>query len=524
MKKHEQAFNVYDEFISLYDEIIKLDRSNIEYCNQLSQLLYTLKRFKESADVYDNFTEMNPQNLEAFTQKVQFILTILAQILLKQQKYDAATQVHNLCIQLNPRQIQAIINKSQMLNSIQYLDKALEMWDNYTQQDPLNIQAFEQKLLILYEQQIDNKEAQLEIYDQIIRINPLNYQHHHYKIKYLQSQGDNENVLGALNHYRNLVPNNLHFLIEEYKILIQDEQNEILAKKIIKQIKMVFTLKVYILNLLIVQFYIDIGHLDQALKIQQGLTMLQTDDFTYYEKISQQFIQQNKFDEALKVYDIKLYENSNKYDDAIKLCEQLFLLDLEDYNSIKQKFYFLNIQTKYDQALAVVQDNIKKYPQKQDAYYDQNIIFIQIIDHILKLLNKFQETIPIYNQIIKLSPQTIQNYFDKIEIHKQLNQLVEADKVSNEEYLLSHPTIQIYQHKKALALYDQLLEIDQSDNHYYGKSELLLKQGENQKTFEIYDLVITNQPANLNGYSFKVKQYELELNKLEKQIIQQQIK
>ncbi|MDO9633691.1 MAG: tetratricopeptide repeat protein [Paludibacter sp.] len=192
---------------------------------------------------------------------------------------------------------------------------------------------------------------------------------------------------------------------------------------------------------------------------EEGLLTEAFDSFIACKKI-------DSLDAGLLVEIAFMHLSAGKQDEAMKSMEQALSLEPENwwYNTILISLYIE--QKKYPEAIEIGEDLLKKHPNKEEVYH--------ILIPLYKQTTQYKKAISLYDKLERIAGINERIIFDKTRLYM----------------MLDDP-------KKANIEIEKLIEKFPRDNKYkILKGDMLIQQGKLLQAYDLYQLILKEDPQN----------------------------
>jgi tetratricopeptide (TPR) repeat protein len=203
----------FKEALETYDEILRLDTSNLNALNGKGNILNDLERYKEALQHYDKALAIDPTNVQTLINKGIFFYNLI------KDKYS-----NILSIEINPpdsSDISDISSEGRSSTSppplLDPYQQAIECFDKALKIDPGNVQALTYKGIVL--NRIKNKREAKECFDKALKIDPGNVQALTYKGIVLKDEYSYSEAIECFDKALEIDPNYVDALYCKGKIL-----------------------------------------------------------------------------------------------------------------------------------------------------------------------------------------------------------------------------------------------------------------------------------------------------------------
>ena len=378
LEKNNKVFYAY-KIITLillnrYDEALSLEKNNesLDIEEVYKKALNILKdKNKINNDYilkgYDKAISLNPQNIETYREKIQFLKSI------KENKLTI--ECYDKIIESNPNNIESYREKIQFLKSIKENDLVIECYDKIIESNPNNIESYREKIDFL--KSIKENDLVIECYDKIIESNPNNIESYREKIDFLKSIEENDLVIECYDKAIKLNPNDA----EAYK-----------GKA---------------------DIYYKINNYNSAIYKGKAKIYITLADKNSYDE-------EKYYNLAIECYD-KMIEanpqNIERYREKIELLNQL----ADKNSSDRRRYYNLAIEY-YDKIIELNPNDVEAYKGKADTCYQLANTYSDSYDRE----KYYKLAIKSYDKAIKLKPSS-ELYYDKYNTLCNLNRRSEAN-------------------------------------------------------------------------------------------------
>lgn len=110
--------------------------------------------------------------------------------------------------------------------------------------------------------------------------------------------------------------------------------------------------------------------------------------------------------------------NRGKYDEAIAIFDEILKKNPNDISALYGRAEVFKIQKKYDEAVAIYDHVLKKYPEYESALTRKADIFV--------IQGKYEEAIMVYERVLENNPKSCSAWNRKGEVFLKLERNKEA--------------------------------------------------------------------------------------------------
>jgi tetratricopeptide (TPR) repeat protein len=152
----------FEEAITFYDEILRLQPSNTHLWTQHAYALAQLQRFTEAIASYDRALASEPGNLKVALQR--------ARLLVRLQQYEEALKTYDRILSIDPTQIEALFGRGSVLGRLQRYEEALDTYDLALERQPDKYEVWFNRANTLG--RLERYDDALLAYDRAIQLRP----------------------------------------------------------------------------------------------------------------------------------------------------------------------------------------------------------------------------------------------------------------------------------------------------------------------------------------------------------------
>ncbi|KAM3129404.1 hypothetical protein pb186bvf_018478 [Paramecium bursaria] len=543
-KKYEAALMMFDQSINWNPQY-----SNAYIDKGERKTLNNLLKFEEAIQMFDKAILLKEQLFVATFNKGQHLNQYLGLSLKYSQKYDEAIQTFDIALEYNTQDSDVYINKGMCFDKLYRYEEANQQYELAIKLNPFKTKSLIKLVKSVSDQQ--NNEEAIEMYENSIKITPLHSNN--------QINSDSE-----------------YFLIQKYEEVIKIYEKSIFSNlqnsdnhnKIGNEL---FSLEIYEGAILMYKKAIQLTPNNQKVYFILGIS--------YCLTIGLSLAQLNKYQEAIKMFDIAIkldindkcayynkgYQSSNNlgicllYKCLIKhyiySLFQVFIIQKVQYNNnnvlgvclklllsnlvesrksrllitqkVKTNFIqlgeCLQLLQRYEESILMYDKVIQLNPENQDAYYFKGQNQFYLIGKCLLLLMRYEESIQMYNKVIQLKPdyqeayyikglclQLLLRYEEAIQMYNKVIQLNPENqdayyfKGQNYFYLIGKCLQLLMRYEESIQMYNKVIQLNpEKQDAYYLKGQCLFKLQRFQESIPQYNKVIQLNPLYKEAYITK---------------------
>ncbi|TXJ47071.1 tetratricopeptide repeat protein [Brachyspira pilosicoli] len=523
----ESLGNRQDNIIKCFDDIIELDKNNAErYYKKLWYLQSLGNREEDVIKCYDDIINLNKNNLESYYKKIEYLESLVG-------RQEEIINCCNEILNIDSNNIKALYiiadeyrkqadktsKEDDYKKALEYYNKVKSLDKNYNAYyeeyclDKINYNENLQKEIKYYYDKAEtffelgrHKEA-INCADKAVSLDEKYYKSYYFK--------------GSL--LKNIENYNEAIVCFDKAIEINDKDTDSYYNKAL----ILFELKKYNESIEVMDLYLKIDDKNSNAYHYKGLCLY---NLKKYDEALESFKSTNNFNKYDMYYFLgEIYEIKNNYKEAIKYYDEALKNYKEknnarDYYIIGMTLYKLSLFDKaidnFNKALSFIDNknaedilnycnNILKLEKNNKVFYAYKII-------ALILLNKYDEALSLYNNIEKNNEslsrdelyQKALNILDENKIDVNSNKREEEDNKSDIKSLKEQINLLKSKGENYLVMewYDKIIEANnQNIESYREKIEFAKSIGNSKAAIECYDKMMKLSP--IEAYKGKAEIY-----------------
>ena len=431
-----------DDIIKCYDDIINLDKNNLENYYKKLEYLQSLKNREEDViKCYDDIINIDKNNLEGYYKKIEYL--------------------------------ESLGNRQN--NIIKCFDDIIEL-------DKNDFNRYYKKLWYL--QSLKNREEDIiKLYDDIINIDKNNLESHYKKLEYLQSlNGRQKEIINCCNEILNVDSNNikaLYIIAEEYRKQADKTSNEDDYKKAL-------------------EYYNKVKSIDENFNNVQYYEEYCLEKINYNDNLQKEI--KYYYDKAEAFFEL------GKYQEALNCADKAVSLDEKFYKSYYFKGCLLKNIENYNEAIECFDKAIEINDKDTDSYYNKALILFEFGRYEEKEFNnitKLGETS--YNTHYKgLTLYRERKYAEAVNEFDEAIKLNNANNYNNEAYYYKGLSLfELKKYDEALESFKSTNNFNRYDIYYF-LGEIYETKNNYKEAFKYYEEALKNYKEKNNSRDYYI--------------------